>query len=45
MEEKQAGAPNPQQAVLATCARAAVPHARVVVIREMNEDSLLFFTQ
>lgn len=43
-EEHQAGAPNPCQAVLATCGEEG-PHARVVVIREINERGLLFFTQ
>lgn len=44
-EEHQAGAPNPQQGVLSTATTSAVPHARVVAIREINEDGLLFFTQ
>lgn len=44
-EERTAGAPNPQQAVLSTSTPDAVPHARVVAIREINADGLLFFTQ
>lgn len=40
-----AGTLNPRQAVLATCAKEAIPHARVVAIREINERGLLFFTQ
>lgn len=44
-EERNAGAPNPQQAVLSTATRDAVPHARVVAIRELNADGFLFFTQ
>jgi len=44
-EENQAGAPNPRQAVLATCAKDAIPHARVVAIREIDDRGLLFFTQ
>lgn len=44
-EEKSAGAPNPQQAVLSTAAADAIPHGRVVAIREINEHGLLFFTQ
>lgn len=44
-EERDGGAPNPQQAVLATAAQQAAPHARVVAIREITENSLLFFTQ
>ena len=45
MEEAQMGAPNPQQAVLSTATLRAIPHARVVAIREITLDSLLFFTQ
>lgn len=44
-EEQHAGAPNPKQAVLATCAQGGQPHGRVVAIREINEQDLLFFTQ
>ena len=44
-EERAAGAPNPQQAVLSTATDQAVPHARVVAIREINDQWLLFFTQ
>jgi len=44
-EEQRAGAPNPLQAVLATCGKDAIPHARVVAIREIDERGLLFFTQ
>lgn len=44
-EEQRAGAPNPRQAVLSTCAKNAMPHARVVAIREIDEHGLLFFTQ
>jgi pyridoxamine 5'-phosphate oxidase len=44
-EEKQQGAPNPQQAVLSTATQAAIPHARVVAIREITTQDLLFFTQ
>ena len=44
-EEKIAGVPNPAQAVLATCTKAAIPHSRVIAIREITETSLLFFTQ
>jgi len=45
LAERNAGAPNPQQAVLATATKEAVAHSRVVAIREINEDGLLFFTQ
>jgi pyridoxamine 5'-phosphate oxidase len=44
-EEKQAGAPNPQQAVLSTATKEALPHARVVAIREISPNGMLFFTQ
>lgn len=44
-EERRAGAPNPQQAVLATCADHGIPHSRVVAIREITEEGILFFTQ
>lgn len=44
-EERDGGAPNPQQAVLATAAQQTAPHARVVAIREITENGLLFFTQ
>lgn len=44
-EEQHAGAPSPKQAVLSTCSKGGAPHARVVAIREINEQSLLFFTQ
>ncbi len=43
--ENKAGAPNPRQAVLATCGKEAMPHARVVALREITDSSLLFFTQ
>lgn len=44
-EEQAAGAPNPQQAVLSTSTNDNVPHGRVVAIREINDQGLLFFTQ
>ncbi len=50
VEEQKLGAPNPQQAVLSTVAyeemvSSAFPHSRVVAIREITLESLLFFTQ
>ena len=45
LEERAAGAPSPQQAVLATATNNAVPHSRVVAVREINDQGLLFFTQ
>lgn len=44
-EEKIAGAPNPAQAVLATCTSTGIPHSRVIAIREILENCLIFFTQ
>lgn len=44
-EEYHQGAPNPRQAVLSTATKESIPHARVVAIREINEQGLLFFTQ
>lgn len=45
VDEKNAGAPSPRQAVLSSCAKDSVPHARVVALREINDGGLLFFTQ
>lgn len=47
LAEKEAGAANPQHAVLSTVASVPhpVPHSRVVAVREIMEDGLLFFTQ
>lgn len=44
-DEKELGVMNPQQAVLSTSTLTAIPHSRVVAIREINDDELLFFTQ
>ncbi len=44
-DEKKLGVPNPQQAVLSTTTVTEIPHSRVVAIREINEESLIFFTQ
>lgn len=44
-EEKRAGANNPQQAVLSTVSKDGIPHARIVAIREIADESLIFFTQ
>jgi pyridoxamine 5'-phosphate oxidase len=44
-EEKELGVSNPQQAVLSTATLLAIPHSRVVAIREINEESMIFFTQ
>lgn len=44
-KEKQIGILDPQQAVLSTVTHDAKPHARVVAIREITENELIFFTQ
>ena len=44
-EELKKGAPNPQHAILSTTDKDAIPHGRVIAIREINEQGLLFFTQ
>lgn len=44
-DEREEGAPNPQQAVLSTADIHGVPHSRVVAIREITSQGLLFFTQ
>jgi pyridoxamine 5'-phosphate oxidase len=44
-EEKEKGAPNPQQAVLSTADLNGIPYARVVAIREISAQEILFFTQ
>jgi pyridoxamine 5'-phosphate oxidase len=44
-EENIAGVANPSQAVLSTCTKTAVPHSRVVAIRDITEEGLVFFTQ
>lgn len=44
-EELEKGAHNPQHAILSTTGKDAIPHGRVIAIREINEQGLLFFTQ
>ena len=44
-EERQRGAPDPQHAILSTTSKRAVPHGRVVAIRDIDESGILFFTQ
>ena len=36
---------NPNRVVLSTCTRNCVPHSRVVAIRKITSDGLIFFTQ
>lgn len=44
-EEKDRGAPNPQQAILSTATATGIPRARVVAIRAITPQGMLFFTQ
>jgi pyridoxamine 5'-phosphate oxidase len=44
-EEKSKGAPNPQQGILSTATKDGIPHSRVVAIREISAQGLVFFTQ
>lgn len=44
-QEKQLGVSEPECAVLATVTPEGIPHSRVVAIREIEIESLLFFTQ
>lgn len=44
-KEKELGVEQPECAVLSTVTSTGTPHSRVVAIREIETDSLLFFTQ
>ncbi|HAT9167737.1 TPA: pyridoxamine 5'-phosphate oxidase, partial [Legionella pneumophila subsp. pneumophila] len=44
-KEKERGIEDPFCAVLSTCSSLGDPHSRVVAIREIETESLLFFTQ
>jgi pyridoxamine 5'-phosphate oxidase len=44
-EEKERGAPDPHHTVLSTATDKAIPHGRIVHIREITSNSLLFFTK
>lgn len=44
-EEKALGAQNAQHAVLSTHGLTGEPHGRIVAVREITEESVLFFTQ
>lgn len=44
-EEKENGAPNPQQAILSTVGLDKNPHSRLVAIREITNSGFYFFTQ
>jgi pyridoxamine 5'-phosphate oxidase len=43
--ERDEGAPNPNHAVLSSISLDGFPHSRVVAIREIQDEGLLFFTQ
>jgi pyridoxamine 5'-phosphate oxidase len=43
--EEDLGSPEPNRVVLATAGKDNVPHSRIVAIREVSNDGLLFFTQ
>lgn len=44
-KEKELGSPDPYNIVLATATKEGVPHSRIVAIREITTESILFFTQ
>lgn len=44
-QEKIMGSPSPDMVVLATATKNGIPHCRIVAIREISYDSVLFFTQ
>lgn len=43
--EKEAGAPNPNHAVLSSTAIDGAAHSRVIAVREISDEGVLFFTQ
>ncbi|MGL5741070.1 MAG: hypothetical protein ACRCXC_00215 [Legionella sp.] len=43
--ESEAGAPNSSHAVLSSTSTNGCAHGRVIAIREITEDGILFFTQ
>jgi len=44
-QESALGSPEPNRVVLATAAKNARPHSRIVAIREITDHGVLFFTQ
>ncbi len=44
-QEKLLGSLNPDSIVLATATKNGIPHSRIVAIREITTEGLLFFTQ
>ncbi|STY29004.1 pyridoxamine 5'-phosphate oxidase [Legionella wadsworthii] len=43
--EQIAGAPNPNHAILSSTSLDGAPHSRIVAIREISREGILFFTQ
>jgi len=43
--EKKLGSDNPDRVVLATCSPEGIPHSRIVAIREITPQGIIFFTQ
>ncbi|MCE0723433.1 MULTISPECIES: pyridoxine/pyridoxamine 5'-phosphate oxidase [Legionella] len=43
--ERETGAPNPNHAVLSSTSLDGAPHSRVVAIRDISDEGILFFTQ
>lgn len=44
-KEKALGSTSPDRVVLATCSSEGIPHSRIVAIREVTQEGVLFFTQ
>ncbi|OAI48815.1 hypothetical protein AYO45_00640 [Gammaproteobacteria bacterium SCGC AG-212-F23] len=44
-KEKALGSMNPDRVVLATATKEGIPHSRIVAIREISPEGVLFFTQ
>lgn len=44
-KEKALGSASPDRVVLATCSPEGLPHSRIVAIREITHEGVLFFTQ
>lgn len=44
-DEASNGAPNPKHAVLSTVGLESIPHGRVVAIKEITNNGIIFFTQ
>lgn len=44
-KERTLGSPSPDRVVLATCSAEGIPHSRIVAIREVTPEGVVFFTQ